>query len=157
MRKILKELPVLQHKRRRVWMVCSAAILSFSAGSLTTALSLQVGHVRADGDRVFELNVYHAVPGKVPKLEARFRDATKLFAKHGLEVVAYWVPNGDPAWDNTFLYVVAAPSRAEMERKWDAFHADPEFQKYRQSESAEKLIEKVDSTYMRPTDFSALR
>jgi hypothetical protein len=118
---------------------------------------MKANQVRADSNRVFELNVYHAVPGKAPALEERFSDASKLIAKHNLNVIGYWVPNQDPAWADTFIYIVAAPSREEMEKNWDAFHADPEFQKYRKAEDAEKLIEKVDSTYMRPTDYSAIK
>jgi hypothetical protein len=42
--------------------------------------------LRADSDRVFELRIYHTVPGKEPALEARFRDTTsKLLAKHDLK------------------------------------------------------------------------
>ena len=44
-----------------------------------------------------------------------------------------------------------------MEKNWNAFHADPEFQEHVKAERANKLIERVDSTYMRPTDYSALK
>ncbi|MGC2768180.1 MAG: NIPSNAP family protein, partial [Candidatus Acidiferrum sp.] len=64
--------------------------------------------MRADSNRVFELRVYHAVPGKVPALESRFRDTiSKLLAKHDLKVVGYWVPEDAPAWDNTFIFMLA--------------------------------------------------
>jgi hypothetical protein len=137
--------------------VCVAALVSFVAGSLVTLHLMHLNQVRADSNRVFQLNVYHAVPGKVPALEERFRSASKLQAKHNLNVLGYWVPDDDPAWANTFIYIVAASSRKEMEKNWDAFHADPAFQEYVKSEHADKLIERVDETYMRPTDYSALR
>ena len=35
--------------------------------------------------------------------------------------------------------------------------ADPEFQDVIKAEQAEKLVEKVDVTYMRPTDFSMIK
>jgi len=38
-----------------------------------------------------------------------------------------------------------------------AFHADPAFQEFRRSEDADKLIENVDETYMRPTDYSQMK
>ena len=136
--------------------MCAIGCISFVAGSLCAFRLPHAPRVRADGPRVFELNVYHAVPGKVPALEARFRDASTLLAKHNLAVVGYWVPGGDSPFADTFIYIVAASTREKMEKNWDAFHADPAFQKYVQSEHAEKLIEKVDSTFMRPTDFSAL-
>jgi hypothetical protein len=145
------------HRKFDHWILCGTASLAFVAGWFASVHLTHLTQVRADSNRVFELNVYHAVPGKVPALEARFSDASRLIAKHHLEVIGYWVPNQNPGWDNTFVYLVAAGSREEMEKNWDAFHADPEFQKYVKSEHAEKLIERVDSTYMRPADYSALQ
>ena len=53
---------------------------------------MHVNPVRADSNRVFELRVYHTVPGTVPELESRFRNTTsKLLAKHDLRVVGYGV------------------------------------------------------------------
>jgi hypothetical protein len=105
--------------------------------------------------------VYHALPGKVPALESIFRDVSKLQDKHDLHVVGYWVPNDDPAGANTFIYVVAHPSKEEAKKNWDALHADPAFPQYRKQ--AAPLIEKmdegyrVDEVYMRPTDYSTMK
>jgi hypothetical protein len=143
------------------WKVCGIALVSFAAGSLLTARLMCLNQVRADSNRVFELMVYHAVPGKVPALESIFRDVSKLQAKHDLNVVGYWVPNDDPAWANTFIYLVAHPSQEEAKKNWAALHADPAFPEYRKQ--AVPLIEKVeegykvDEVYMRPTDFSAMK
>ena len=142
----------------RSWTVCGIALVSFAAGSLITARLAHVNEVKADSNRVFELRIYHAVPGKVPALETRFRDtASKLLAKHGLKAAGYWVPEDAPAWDNTFVYILAHPSREEATKNWDAMRADPAFQAMSKSEQTEKLVEKVDSTYMRPTDFSPMK
>jgi hypothetical protein len=35
--------------------------------------------------------------------------------------------------------------------------ADPDFQEMAKSEQANKLVEKVDATYMHPTDFSPMQ
>jgi NIPSNAP len=135
--------------------VCGVALISFAAGSLITARLAHTSRVRADSNRVFELRIYHAVPGKVPALESRFRDtASKLLAKHGLDAVGYWVPEDAGAFDNTFVYILAHPSREEAKKNWDAMYADPGFKEMMKSEQADKLVEKVDSVYMRPTDFS---
>jgi hypothetical protein len=145
----------------RGWATCGVALLSFGAGSLLTARLMHLNQVRADGNRVFELMVYHTVPGKVPALESIFRDVAKLQAKHGMDVVGYWVPTEDPAWANTFIYLVAHPSPEEAKKNWKALHADPDFPQYRQQ--ATPLIEKVDEgykvdeVYMRPTDYSAMK
>ncbi len=140
------------------WSICVITLISFAAGSLMTAHWMHVNAVRADSNRVFELRVYHAVPDKVPALESQFRDTwSKLLAKHDLKVVGYWVPEGVPAWDNTFVYLVAHSSREEAKKNWDAMRADPAFQEALKSEQANKTVETIDSTYMRPTDFSPMK
>jgi hypothetical protein len=79
------------------WTVCVIALVSFGAGSLITARLAHINQVRADSNRVFEMHVYHTVPGKVPALESQFRDRqSKLLAKHDLKIVGYWVPEGRP-------------------------------------------------------------
>ena len=144
--------------RYKPWTICSIALVSFAVGSLVTARLAHVSQVRADSNRVFELRVYHAVPGKVPALESRFRDtASKLLAKHDLKAVGYWVPEDAPGFENTFLYILAHPSREEAKKNWEAMYADPGFKEMAKSEQREKLVEKVESAYMRPTDFSAMK
>jgi hypothetical protein len=140
------------------WSVCAIALLSFAAGALITARLAHIDHVRADSNRVFELRIYHTVPGKLPELESKFRDIySKALAKHNLQVVGYWVPEGSAAWDNTFVYLVAHSSREEAKKNWDAMLADPVVQEAIKSEEADKLVEKIDRTYMRSTDFSPMK
>jgi hypothetical protein len=140
------------------WTVCAIALVSFAVGSLITARLVHIGQVRADSNRVFELRVYHAVPGKLPALESRFRDTfSKLLAKHDLKVVGYWVPQDAPTGDNRFIFMVAHSSREEAKKNWDAFRADPEFQEVLKAEEADKTVEKIDVTYIRPTDFSPMK
>jgi len=154
-------LAVLHRWKFKGWIVCGTALVSFAAGSLMTARLTHLNQVKADSNRVFELFVYHTLPGKVPALESIFRDVSKLQTKHDVNVVGYWVPNDDPAWANTFIYLVASPSREEAKKNWAALHADPAFPEYR--DQAAPLIEKdaegykVDEVFMRPTDFSAMK
>ena len=134
------------------------ALVAFAAGSFMTARSMHANQVRADGNRIFELRVYHAVPGKIPSLEARFRDTTsKLLAKHDLKVVGYWVADDTSVFNNTLIFLLAHASREEAKKNWDAMRADPEFQEMAKSELTDKLVEKVDLTYMHPTDFSPMK
>jgi hypothetical protein len=159
--KLRVTLALLKNWKSTGWAACGIALVSFAAGSLLTARMMQMEHVKADSNRVFQLMVYHTVSGKVPALESIFRDVSKLQSKHNLDVVGYWVPTDDPAWANTFIYVVAHPSREEAKKNWDALHSDPDFPQYRKQ--AAPLIEKagdeykVDEVYMRPTDYSAIK
>ena len=148
-------------RARQVFRVCASILLSFIVGFLVSARLTRVKQARADSNRVFELMVYHTMPGQVPALESIFRDVSKLQDKNGLNVIGYWVPNEDPAWKDTFIYLVAQPSMDEAKKNWHALHADPAFPPYRKA--AEPLIEKVngefhvDEVYMRPTDYSAMK
>ena len=118
-----------------------------------------VGEVEAQnatGDVVYELRVYHANEGKLDALLARFRDHTvAIFNRHGLKSVAYWTPTDEPLKGKTLIYILKHPSREAATANWKSFHDDPEWVKVSTaSEVNGKLVEKVDSTYMTPTDFS---
>ncbi|PYU08854.1 MAG: hypothetical protein DMG33_00310 [Acidobacteria bacterium] len=105
---------------------------------------------------VYELRVYHAYEGKLDDLLRRFREHTvKLFEKHGIKNVAYWVPTDEPLKGKTLIYILEHPSREAATANWQAFRDDPEWQSARdKSEANGKLVEKVDSTFMALTDFS---
>ena len=105
---------------------------------------------------VYELRVYHAVEGKLPDLLARFRDHTdKLFARHGMKSVAYWVPADEPAKSNMLIYILEHPSREAAKTNWQAFQDDPEWKAVREkTEAPGKIVDHVDVTYMSLTDFS---
>jgi hypothetical protein len=141
--------------------ICCTALLSFFAGALLAFYAFRPKPVAASTNRVFELMIYHTLPGRASALESVFRDVSTLQAKHGLDVVGYWVPNDDPAWKDTFIYLIAHPSRAEADAHWKEFHADPAFPPLRSA--AAPLIQqvngdyKVDEIFMRPTDFSAMK
>jgi hypothetical protein len=105
---------------------------------------------------VYELRVYHTYEGKLDDLLKRFREhTTKLFEKHGIKNVAYWTPLDEPAKNNTLIYILAHPSREAAAANWKAFQDDPEWKSVRdKSEENGKIVEKVDSTFMKLTDFS---
>jgi hypothetical protein len=53
---------------------------------------------------------------------------------------------------------VAHSSREEAKKNWDAMLADPEVQEAIKSEQgANKLVEKINRTYMRSPDFSPMK
>ena len=110
-------------------------------------------------NRVFELRTYVSTEGKLDNVVARFREhTTKLFEKHGMENIGYWVAADAPASQNTLIYVVAHKSREAAKASWDAFRQDPEWIKARTaSEANGKIVEKVTSVFMTPTDFSKIK
>lgn len=72
----------------------------------------------APDSRLFEMRTYHAAPGKLQELHARFRDHTNaLFRKHGMTIVGFWVPaDKEKDADNTLVYILAHPSREASEK-----------------------------------------
>ena len=104
------------------------------------------------------MRVYHAAPGKLDALLARFREHTiKLFDRHGMKSVAYWIPLDEPEKSKTLIYILQHPSREAAAANWKSFGDDPEWKRVAaQSEANGKLVEKVDSTFLTLTDFSPL-
>jgi hypothetical protein len=109
--------------------------------------------------RVFEMRTYTAPEGKLDALHARFRDHTnKLFTKHGIEIVGYWVPTDAEKSKNTLIYILAYPSREAADASWKAFRTDPDWKKAQsESEKDGKLVAKVESVFMTPTDYSPMK
>ena len=120
------------------------------------------GNSVAKDSRVFEMRTYYAAPGKLEDLQARFRNHTvKLFEKHGMTNIGYWVPvdekTGQPT-GNTLVYILAFPSLEARQKSWDGFRADPAWDAARnESEKNGKLLEKIDSVFLKATDYSAIK
>lgn len=139
---------------------CTVAIAALTTAFGVVAFrSAKVHALMTSADRVFELRTYHASPGKLDALNARFRNHTnKLFVKHGMELIAYWVPAEGNAAQNTLIYVLAFPSKEARDKSFKEFGADPEWQRVKtETEKDGKLVEKVDSVIMRPTDYSPMK
>ena len=129
---------------------------TFLSASLWASSQRDEGIPTQASTGVYELRVYHAAPGKLPDLLARFRDHTiKLFDQHGMKSVAYWTPVDEPEKSNSLVYILYHPSREAAATNWKAFQDDPEWKRVKESSEANgKLTEKVDSTYLALTDFS---
>ncbi|MBA3316253.1 MAG: NIPSNAP family protein [Planctomycetota bacterium] len=142
--------------RSRSLFIAGVAIAG--AFMLGRALEAQTAGEKSS-QRVYELRTYTANEGKFEDLHARFRDHTvKLFEKHGMTNVAYWVPADEPGSRNTLIYVLAHDSREAAKKNWEAFGKDPAWQKARAaSEENGKLVSKAESVYMTPTDYSAMK
>jgi hypothetical protein len=136
-------------------------VAAFAAGAVTRGLFTPVVTVHAAADRVFELRTYTTPPGKLDALKARFRDHTvKLFEKHGMTNIGYWVPQDAPQKDNTLTYILAHSSREAAAKSWAAFRSDPDWVKARtESEKDGPLTIQggVTSVFLDPTDFSAIK
>ena len=105
---------------------------------------------------VYELRTYTTLEGRLPNLNARFKNHTlKLFEKHGMKNVMYWTPTDEKTANNTLIYVIWHASPEAAKKSWDGFRNDPEWHKARdESEKDGKIVAKVEAVYMKATEYS---
>lgn len=141
----------------------SVSLFTLSADDKKEAAikSVVSGSDESEGDeekdeRVYELRTYTTAEGKLPKLHDRFRDHTlKLFEKHGMKNLYYFTPVDKP---NTLTYLLEHKSQEAAKASWKAFLADKDWQNaYKESIANGKLIIKIDSTYLKTTDYSPVK
>jgi hypothetical protein len=97
---------------------------------------------------LYELRVYTAADGKLPELDARFRNHTiGLFRKHGMTPIAFFHPENPD--DHRVIYLMGYKDRAARDAAWSAFGADPEWASVARASEA-----KVETVFLVPTDYS---
>ncbi len=107
---------------------------------------------------LYELRVYHCLPGRLPALLRRFETVTiQLFEKHGIRQVGFWtVSIGESNQD--LIYILQWESLAQRDKCFAAFQADPEWiEARRKSEQDGPLVASISNNIMTPTAFSAMR
>jgi hypothetical protein len=136
-----------------VHLLRSALIKLPALLTLAILVALPSGAIGKD-TRCFEMRVYHAAPGKLDALHARFRNhTTQLFTKHGMTNLGFWTPAENP--ELKLIYVLAYPNRAAREASWKNFLSDPDWlSAQKASEVDGALVAKIESTFMEATDFS---
>ena len=145
-------------RNKRFGLVLLAAV--FAAGFVLGNLVQPSAVVSAQSSgTVYELRTYTSGPGKLSDLQARFRDHTvRLFERHGMKNVGYWVPADAPMSENTLIYVLEHASRDAAQASWDAFREDSDWKEARaESERNGRLAINVEAVYMTATDFSAIK
>jgi hypothetical protein len=143
---------------RNIWSMIAVLGLG-SVLALASYAEQKEKDVKKADTRIFELRTYYAAAGKMDALNARFRDHTcALFKKHGMEIVGFWLPIDLKDLDKKLIYVLAYPSKEAADKSWKAFREDPEWIKAKDaSEKDGKLVDKVESVYMNPTDYSPMK
>src|SRR3954452_23899264 len=135
----------------------ATAFLALTCCALWLPAGVQGGDKK--DTRVFEMRIYTAAPGKMKALHARFRDHTnKLFEKHGMTLIGFWSPTDEKEADKKLYYILAYPSKEAGEKSWKAFREDPAWlEAKKKSEVDGTLVEKVDSIWLNPTDYSPIK
>jgi len=140
-------------------LMTAGAIVVFAAGFSLGSVTERVSVAHAQSAKVYELRTYTAPEGKLGDLHARFRNHTmRIFDTHGMKSVAYFAPQDAPLSQNTLIYIPEHPSREEAKKHWAEFSADPEWQKVSaDSQKDGRIVTKVDSVFMTPTDYSPMK
>ena len=139
----------------RSWLLATGLCLASGVAAFFAGTTIG-GETAAPSEVVYELRTYTMAPGRLDAINARFRDHTmRLFEKHGIKNIAYWVPTDEPLSKNTLVYIIEHNSRDAAKKAWDAFRVDPEWKKVKaESEKDGPIVTSVKSVYMSPTDYS---
>ena len=137
---------------KRSWMILVAGLVLGAGLQFTLAAGAE------PAGKVFEIRTYHTFPGRLDALHKRFREhTTKMFEKHGMSNVGYWVPQDSPARETTLIYVISHASREAAKANWAAFVADPEWKKISDASQVDgKIVERIESVFMDATDYSPI-
>lgn len=107
---------------------------------------------------IVEMRVYYCEPTRLPALLERFREITLgFFEKYGIEQIGFWTTLIGPD-NHSLIYLLKWRDMAHREQVWNAFQADPDWIARRNATEAERpIVTRVESSFLAPTDFSALR
>ena len=143
---------------KKMWTAAAVAA-AFVVGFMARGVVPGEPVVQAQSARVFELRTSTAPDGQLEDLHKRFRDHTmRIFKNHNITNVVYFRPQDAPLSQNTLIYLIAHPSREAAKANWAAFQADPEWQKVAsESQKNGKIVAKVESVFLDPTDYSPMK
>jgi hypothetical protein len=112
------------------------------------------GHAKV----IYELRVYHCIPGRLPALLKRFETITLgIWERHGIRQAGFWTTLVGPS-NQTLTYLLAWDSLAERETKWNAFASDPEWlAKRAETEKDGAIVSTLSNEFLLPTSFSSVK
>ena len=107
---------------------------------------------------IYEMRVYHAVPGRLPDLLKRFENHTlKIWEKHGIKQAGFFTTLIGET-NQQLVYFLQWESLADRERKWGAFMVDQEWLGVRaETEKNGQIVAKVINQMLTPTAFSSVK
>jgi hypothetical protein len=129
-------------------------IINVAASQKPAALALPSLSNQPKDTLCYELRIYYTHPCKLNDLLKRFRNHTlKIFEKHGMTNVGYWTPLDNP--EGKLYYILSYPNRAARDASWKAFGQDTTWKRVAaESEVNGKIVSKVESIFLKTTDFS---
>jgi len=107
---------------------------------------------------IYELRIYHACPGKLPALNARFSNHTlNIWERFGIRPVGFWTTAIGES-NNDLYYILEWQNLAEREQKWNAFVTHPDWLAIRaETEKDGQLVNHITNMILTPTAYSKMR
>ncbi len=139
----------------KIFKIMGISLLSLITG-LGTGIFLTTS---AQSEKVFELRTYKATPGNLDNLHARFRNhTTRIFRKHGMEVIGYWSPTSEEERADTLVYMLEHADQDTATASWQAFIEDPEWAEVAAASNANgQILGGIEAKYMVATDYSPMQ
>lgn len=107
---------------------------------------------------IYELRIYHCLPGRLPALLNRFETHTlRIWERLGIRQAGFWtVAVGENS--SELYYLLQWRSLAEREEKWDKFVVDPEWNEKRaETERDGPIVASISNSFLKPTAFSSVK
>ena len=107
---------------------------------------------------IYELRIYHAVPGRLPALLVRFQNRTlPMWERLGIRQAGFWTTLIGES-NQRITYMLAWDSLAERDMRWRAFLADPEWlATVTETEKDGQLVHNISNEMLMPTAFSSVK
>jgi hypothetical protein len=107
---------------------------------------------------LYEMRVYHCMPGRLPALLKRFETKTlAIWQKHGIRQAGFFTTVVGES-NQQLVYFLTWESLAERERKWSAFMSDPEWLAVRaETEKDGQIVAHLSNQILAPTAFSSVQ
>jgi len=139
------------------WKIIALVGILFGLVSTGWAIAEQ----QRTASQVFELRVYKTMPGKRETLANRFRDHTSaMFERAGMKNVGYFNAITGDDTDDTFVYLLAYPSREARDEMWRELGTYEDFQELIvqvERDDNRKLVDTIDARLLVPTSYSELK
>ena len=107
---------------------------------------------------IYELRVYHCVPGRLADLIKRFDTLTlPLWKKHGIQQAGFWTTAIGPS-NQDLTYMLKWESLDDRAKRFAGFAADPEWIAGRaETEKSGQIVASITNTILQPTTFSSVK
>jgi len=129
-----------------------------SIARIASGLDAMLSNFKKRNAMIYELRVYHCMPGRLPALLKRFETITiNLWKKHGIRQAGFWtVVVGESNLD--LYYLLEWESLGDRDKKWQSFQDDPEWiAKRAETERDGPIVRSITNTILQPTSFSSVK